>query len=476
MRSGTRGLARIGAARRASGLVLMVVAIGVLSVPAPSAGAVPLGEITEFNVPVNPDPDYGSASPFPLSVTAGPDGNLWYTKYMNGQIGRLSTTGTVTEFPLPTKLGRPVGIAAGPDGNLWFAIQGTTPSKHAIGRSTPSGTITEFPIPTTAVAEEIAPGSDGNLWFTEPGGNRIGRITPSGSITEYPVTTAASFPIGITAGSDGNVWFSESDGNQIGRITPAGDITEFPIPTAASEPGRMTLGPDGNVWFTQYGKNRVGRITPAGVVTEFPIPTADSRPRGIISGPDGNLWVSMMGGPRIARVTPTGVITEYPTLNTFDQPNAIAVGSDNNLWFTLPASSIVARFGIGDLPAPVQPPSAPPPASTTAGTGSAPKAPSAVAARLANPPAQVKVKGGTVKVRCAAAAGTITSCRIVLSFRGKVIATGKGVGAQISLKLNASAQKLLRKARSRTIAATLKLVAQSAGGPVTLTRAVKLKR
>jgi virginiamycin B lyase len=51
--------------------------------------------------------------------------------------------GTVAEFPIPTSNGGPQGITAGPDGNLWFAefFGGN------IGRITRSGTVTEFPIP-----------------------------------------------------------------------------------------------------------------------------------------------------------------------------------------------------------------------------------------------------------------------------------------------------------------------------------------
>jgi virginiamycin B lyase len=58
--------------------------------------------------------------------------------------------------------------------------------------------------------------------------------------------------MGITAGPDGNLWFTEYGGNKIGRITTAGVITEFPIPTDDSEPWGITSGPDGNLWFTEF--------------------------------------------------------------------------------------------------------------------------------------------------------------------------------------------------------------------------------
>ena len=126
----------------------------------------------------------------------------------------------------------------------------------------------------------IAPGPDGNLWFTEESGNKIGRITPSGQITEYPVPTEGSDPHGITAGPDGSMWFTEGLANKIGQITPSGRITEFPIPGVEAGPAEIAAGPDGNLWFTEG--NRIGRITPSGQITSFPLAVrkADERDHG----------------------------------------------------------------------------------------------------------------------------------------------------------------------------------------------------
>jgi hypothetical protein len=127
-------------------------------------------------------------------------------------VGPIPLAGNLTEFATPTNVSGPEGITAGPDGNLWF----TEPDIWAnrIGRITPAGTVTEFPIPTSgSVPEGITAGPDGNLWFTEgssSSANKIGRITPSGAITEFPIPTSGSVPTGITAGPDGNLWFTES--------------------------------------------------------------------------------------------------------------------------------------------------------------------------------------------------------------------------------------------------------------------------
>ena len=82
-------------------------------------------------------------------------------------------TGTITAFSLPTANTLPYGITAGPDGNLWF----TEYYGNKIGRITPGGTITEFPLPAAdSSPTAITAGPDGTLWFIEPNGDKIGRI------------------------------------------------------------------------------------------------------------------------------------------------------------------------------------------------------------------------------------------------------------------------------------------------------------
>jgi streptogramin lyase len=286
----------------------------------------------------------------PSGITAGPDGNLWFTYAGTigpgadgvGNIGRITPSGRIRQFPIPTAISTtessPQAITAGPDGNLWFTEQGT----GKIGRITPSGRISQFLLPsgsgTPEAPEAITAGPDGNLWFTvtvtnivgEFGSNsisvsgKIGRITTSGAISEFPIPTA-NRPEAITAGPDGNLWFTENESGKIGRITPTGAISEFPIPTAESRPTGITAGPDGNLWFTEsnIGASKIGRITPTGAISEFPIPAAHSIPVGITAGPDGNLWFTVtdivfggknvsVGANTIGRITPSGTISEFP--------------------------------------------------------------------------------------------------------------------------------------------------------------------
>jgi virginiamycin B lyase len=45
-----------------------------------------------------------------------------------------------------------------------------------------------------------------------------------GEITEFAVPTTGSGPAGIAPGPDGNVWFTERNVSKIGLVTPQGDV------------------------------------------------------------------------------------------------------------------------------------------------------------------------------------------------------------------------------------------------------------
>ncbi|MEI9954425.1 MAG: virginiamycin B lyase [Pseudomonadota bacterium] len=212
-----------------------------------------------------------------LSLTPGPDGNVWFTENVGAKIGSITPEGTITEFPVP--VGTFIGltdITLGPDGNLWFTNNGE------IGSITPDGTL--MPQFRGDLAVSITTGPDGNLWFRvpapsvvsrRPGSTRDSNLKPgSMSTTSPPAPTAISgSPI--------------EGGGGLGRITPEGEITEFE--QANSNLGAIVTGPDGNLWFTEYSENAIGRITPSGTIEEFPLPVGTG-PRGITIGPDGNLW------------------------------------------------------------------------------------------------------------------------------------------------------------------------------------------
>lgn len=179
-----------------------------------------IGRIT----PLGAIAGFGGLSPQTLSVgpfTAGPDGNVWFaargreeygsqgkrvTSGYATAIGRVTPSGEVTEFGECLHLGPqytgPNSITAGPDGNVWFTNLttrslpnvGTPPG---IGRITPSGEITEYRagLQYASTPDGIVSGPDGALWFTDRELRSIGRIVPS----DAPANTflvRSSAPVG----------------------------------------------------------------------------------------------------------------------------------------------------------------------------------------------------------------------------------------------------------------------------------------
>jgi virginiamycin B lyase len=318
--------------------------------PSPSPSASPsaspsstiAGTFTEYSTPANSFLQY---------ITTGPDGALWFTENDGQALGRITTSGTITQVPLPpfshtdpiagliSEDSHPFGITTGPDGALWYADS----SSADLGRVTTSGSVSQFGITTTTLTfpYDIVTGSDGALWFTVGGcgsclnnSNFIGRMTTTGTLTTYNIPTAAGNALGITVGPDGALWFVEFNGDKIGRISTAGAITEYAVPTANSEPSDITTGPDGALWFDEFNSGKIGRITTAGTVTEYTTPTANSGPSGITTGPDGAVWFGEFNSGKIGRITTAGAFTEYTTPTANSQPDEITTGPDGALWFT----------------------------------------------------------------------------------------------------------------------------------------------
>src|SRR5262249_32055349 len=132
--------------------------------PLAGSNAAIQASITQFPLP--------NALSIPFAITAGPDGALWFTEFSGDKIGRISTAGVITEFPLPPNR-NPAGIIAGPDGRLYFAEE----FADRIGRMTTTGALAELAADMSPGADTrgLAFGADGALWFTEFVGGRIGR-------------------------------------------------------------------------------------------------------------------------------------------------------------------------------------------------------------------------------------------------------------------------------------------------------------
>lgn len=107
-----------------------------------------------------------------LGICEGADGNIWFAETTTGKIGRITPTGSVTEFS--AGVAQPLYVVAGPDGNVWFDYVAPAPG---IGRVTPAGIVSTFPLPAGIAPGEMASLS-GLIWFIDTSHNGLFSIQP----------------------------------------------------------------------------------------------------------------------------------------------------------------------------------------------------------------------------------------------------------------------------------------------------------
>jgi hypothetical protein len=131
-------------------------------------------------------------------------------------IGRITTAGAVTTFPLS---GAPFGIAPGPADTLVVTMFG----KNTVDQLDLTATVLDStPVPTpSAGASQLVTGADGNFWFAEQNANAVGRLsltdsspapttltlTKTPSVSEYGQTVTLTATVSPTDGG-GTVSFS----------------------------------------------------------------------------------------------------------------------------------------------------------------------------------------------------------------------------------------------------------------------------
>lgn len=198
----------------------------------------------------------GSFTPYPVAgahiggMTVGADGNIWFTDYGNGAVGKTTTGGFVTEYPAPAGA-IPTQLARGTDGNLWV-----TDANAAILRVSTNGAMTRFTkgISSGARPQAIVSAPDTNLYFTEPflsstATDHIGKITLAGVVTELGSLAPNSYPNQIAVGSDGNLYFTELRTGNLGRVivsTLSTSISQTPL--GITQGAAIVNGPDNDLW------------------------------------------------------------------------------------------------------------------------------------------------------------------------------------------------------------------------------------
>jgi virginiamycin B lyase len=162
------------------------------------------GKVVTFDAPT---PDHSIAAPGSIAIAA--DNSVWVISMLLNAVLRVDPeSGTFTRYDIPTPGGNPTLLTRGPQGALWFLM----PAMNKIGRITSSGEITEFET-GSALTESIGAGPDEAIWFSSM--YEVGRLDPSsGRVKKFACVGGG----GMTVGPDGHLWVQSKAGDNIYEV------------------------------------------------------------------------------------------------------------------------------------------------------------------------------------------------------------------------------------------------------------------
>lgn len=249
--------------------------------------------------------------------------------------------------------------------------------------------IEAFDVPAGSRPHDVAPATDGTVWYAAQGSGELGNLDPeTGEVREVPLGPG-SRPHGVIVGPDGAPWITDGGLNAILRVDPdTDDVTRFDLPAGAPSANLNTAVFDGSgaLWFTGqagiYGRldpdsgemevfeaprgrgpygiaatgdaafyaslagSYLGEVdTDTGEATVIEPPTPDQGTRRVWADSQGRVWSSQWNAGQVAVYDPAGGSWEEWRLPG-DEPQAYAVFVDerDDVWLSDFGANAIVRF------------------------------------------------------------------------------------------------------------------------------------
>jgi virginiamycin B lyase len=195
--------------------------------------------------------------------------------------------------------------------------------------------IQEYPVPTGSHPHDVAPASDGDVWYVGQRSGELGRLDPATGQIRRIKLGEKSRPHGVIVGPDGAPWITDGGLNAIVRVDPATEkIAVFPLPSGreGANLNTATFDKRGVLWFT--GQSGIyGRLDPeTGKVEVFDAPKGPG-PYGIAAPSDGTVYYASLAGSYIARLDPnTGAAKVIEPTTPKQGARRLWADSKRNIW------------------------------------------------------------------------------------------------------------------------------------------------
>jgi len=272
---------------------------------------------------------------------------------------------------------------------LVIAVSGGWSARTFLAQGAPAA-LREYPVPPGSHPHDVAPASDGGVWYTAQTAGALGRLDPSTGKTLHIKLGEGSAPHGVIVGPDGAPWITDGGLNAIVRVSPANEeIRRFPLPagrasvdlnTAAFDhegtlwftgqrgvygrvtpsTGRvevwdaprgrgaygMTVTPQGAIYFASLASGYVGRIDiKTGGATALQPPTANQGARRVWSDSRSRIWVSEWNAGNLALYDPgTNQWKEWRLPGQRPMPYAVYVDEQDMVWLSDWGANALVRF------------------------------------------------------------------------------------------------------------------------------------
>jgi len=176
------------------------------------------------------------------SIVVGPDGNFWLAGF--SKVFKVTTSGVATTYLLSKTV---YDLTVGPDGNIWFAGQ-----SGFYGRITMSGSVTEYSLPANSF-NSIA-SANGSIWLGQFFNDRVIRVDPISGNVVATISMPVNNPFGLSpyiwvviphpqggvvAFNQGRGYWIGADNTILGTLGVGGEALEFDA--------------NGRLWFAQIG-------------------------------------------------------------------------------------------------------------------------------------------------------------------------------------------------------------------------------
>lgn len=201
----------------------------------------------------------------PHTLRADSKGNLWYSNFDAGKIGRFDpVTKTMTEYePITGKPWNGYGIIVDRHDRVW-ASGLTEPALAMFDPKTNAWRTFPLSAPTRRLTED----PKGRIWACHYFGNAISMVDPdTGRVTEFPLPLKNGDPYEVWADADGNLWIDNVVYNSIVKFDPnAKTFTYYPFPVLDGHAPKIEIDQDGTMWWANFASR--------------PMPIVSFKPKG----------------------------------------------------------------------------------------------------------------------------------------------------------------------------------------------------